>query len=372
MPNTALSIAESDALLHWLPDDIRLYLRHTEAGVPIRAIARDRGVHASTVLRQVRKTESRRDDPLVDALLARLGARLRDVETGDGAAKPLPVAEDDPVAPQILRCLRAMAVNGAFTVVSQGVDTAVVLRPNGDGDPVAQAKAPSWVIEMMALQGWIEGEAKTRLSKYRISAEGRKALNRMMAEAEGRAVGFAEAPARFDMASSKIGGARAHGAGKRASGQAGGSNARPAGADSPVRVLGRAKGRAKPYLSAELVASAERFQRDFALGQFDVAARGSWDAIMSAPKSQKGSQTHESGVGRQIDARKRLTDALRAMGPELGEITLAVCCHEKGMERIEAELAMPARSGKYMLRVALNYLDRHYKSVGGDDHELVY
>ena len=33
---------------------LRLYLAHTEAGIPIRGLARDAGCHASTVLRQIR------------------------------------------------------------------------------------------------------------------------------------------------------------------------------------------------------------------------------------------------------------------------------------------------------------------------------
>jgi hypothetical protein len=48
----------------WVPDEARTYLVHTETGIPIRALARDAGVHASTVLRQVRSLEARREDVL--------------------------------------------------------------------------------------------------------------------------------------------------------------------------------------------------------------------------------------------------------------------------------------------------------------------
>ena len=47
----------------WLPDAVRLYLDHTEDGVSLRALARREGRHASTVMRQVRRYEARRDDP---------------------------------------------------------------------------------------------------------------------------------------------------------------------------------------------------------------------------------------------------------------------------------------------------------------------
>ncbi|MCB1311526.1 MAG: helix-turn-helix domain-containing protein, partial [Sedimentitalea sp.] len=55
----------------WVPEGARRYLAHTENGKSIRELARDAGCHASTVLRQIRRMETRRDDPLVDAALAK-------------------------------------------------------------------------------------------------------------------------------------------------------------------------------------------------------------------------------------------------------------------------------------------------------------
>lgn len=57
----------------WVPDAARRYIRHTEHGCSIREVARDEGCHASTILRQIRRFEARRDDPLVDRALSRLG-----------------------------------------------------------------------------------------------------------------------------------------------------------------------------------------------------------------------------------------------------------------------------------------------------------
>jgi hypothetical protein len=56
----------------WLPDLAVTYLAHTSGGLGIRALARAKGCHASTVLRQVRKVEAWRDDPLVDEALDRI------------------------------------------------------------------------------------------------------------------------------------------------------------------------------------------------------------------------------------------------------------------------------------------------------------
>ena len=64
----------------WVPDGARHYLEHTEAGLSIRHLARRAGCHASTVLRQVRRIETLRDDPLVDAALRDLARRRHDQE----------------------------------------------------------------------------------------------------------------------------------------------------------------------------------------------------------------------------------------------------------------------------------------------------
>ncbi len=46
MPSAPLCLPD------WLPDRVRLYLSHTEEGVSIRALARQVGLNASTVMRQ--------------------------------------------------------------------------------------------------------------------------------------------------------------------------------------------------------------------------------------------------------------------------------------------------------------------------------
>jgi hypothetical protein len=56
----------------WLPETVRLYLDHTEDGVSFRELARREGCHASTILRIVRRFETRRDDPLLDEALSAL------------------------------------------------------------------------------------------------------------------------------------------------------------------------------------------------------------------------------------------------------------------------------------------------------------
>ena len=88
-----------------LSEDARLYLRHVDQGVTIRALAREAGVHASTILRRIRRFEARRDDPLVDAALA-----------------PRPEGANAPDERQALRVLRRLAEPGACMASAPGMD----------------------------------------------------------------------------------------------------------------------------------------------------------------------------------------------------------------------------------------------------------
>jgi hypothetical protein len=91
------NLSSEFSLPAWLPDAARLYLDHTEQGVSLRQLAKREGCHASTVLRQVRRTESLRDDPLVDAALCAFG-RVQDnapcnTSEKDAAAMTAPIRQ---------------------------------------------------------------------------------------------------------------------------------------------------------------------------------------------------------------------------------------------------------------------------------------
>lgn len=363
-------------LPEWLPEDVRVYLDHTEGGCSIRALARARGCHASTILRKVRRTETRRDDPLVDRALTQLG-RLRrdrgDAEPSDevNMHEPRDNADDgDNLERHAARTLRALSQQGAIMAVTPDVAMAVVVREDERGRPRQLASAPREAAEMMALRGWIAGEKGKRVARYRITAAGRQVLNRLTASQEVARAGFAEAPAAFRHAGCGSGAdaeplsrpgktRRAH---------------RPAGAESPVQVLARRRDRnGNPYLTSAQLDAAERLRMDFELAQMDGALGGSWNAIMAGGPAIRGAGGHEQSADhRRIDARRRFDAALRALGPDLGEAALMVCCQERGMEQAEAALTMPARAGKYVLRIALNMLLRHYESVASADSDLIY
>jgi len=56
--------------------------------------------------------------------------------------------------------------------------------------------------------------------------------------------------------------------------------------------------------------------------------------------------------------------ALRELGPGLGDVALNCCCHLEGLEKAEKRMGWSARSGKIVLRIALQRLKRQYESAG--------
>ncbi len=178
----------------WVPEGAQRYLDHTESGRSIRDIARSAGCHASTILRQIRRVEMRRDDPLVDAALQSLAESHFSSESDHGRAfsivKPDPGqtgAQTDEFEHEALRVLRRMCETGAVLAVAEDMDKAVVVRDIGEGGTTKTAVVECRIAQALALNDWISCDNPGRISRYRISTSGRSALSHLIAEAENRA-----------------------------------------------------------------------------------------------------------------------------------------------------------------------------------------
>ena len=56
----------------------------------------------------------------------------------------------------------------------------------------------------------------------------------------------------------------------------------------------------------------------------------------------------------------RVAKAMEALGPGLSDIVFRVCCFLEGLETAEKRLGWSARSGKVVLKIALERLAPHY------------
>jgi transposase-like protein len=352
----------------WVPEAARVYIAHTEQGYSIRELARQAGCHASTVLRQVRRIETRRDDPLVDAALCNLGAAgteepaqetRKDTDRMNAAMIPSP-PDETTLAREARRVLRRLCESGAVLAVAAEMDKAVVVRDTGEGGSARTAVVDVSIAQAMALKDWIACDAPARISRYRITAAGRSALNRMVAEQENRVRGFAEAQAGFDT------GRAAEAALEEVDRDPRARKGRYMLAESPLTALGRRRAKdGEAFLSEALVAAGERLREDFELAQLGPRTTQNWDQFLTAGVS---TQAGEAGGGASA-AQERLQAALRDLGPGLGDVALRCCCYLEGLETTEQRLGWSARSGKIVLRIALQRLRRHYeeRAKGGGD-----
>ncbi len=360
----------------WLPEAVRLYLDHTEEGLSLRALARREGCHASTVMRHVRRCESRRDDPLVDEALAALGraqGRGHSPATKDSPDMTAPIRpepslsamlDEATIAREARRILRRLAEPQSVLAIAPDMEKAAVLRSLPDGSTARMAVVERSVAQAFALKDWIACRKPGRIATYEITAAGRSALKRLIEAEDATRHGMAEAATPFadqhrDWAEREI------------RDEDGPRRVRYNAAESPVAVLGRRRDKdGKPFLSAELVEAAERLREDFELAQMGPRVAQNWDRFLTG--ADRGSFRPESGGAEgPRQARERVASALRDLGPGLGDMVLRCCCFLEGLEAAERRMGWSARSGKIVLRIALQRLRRHYDETYGRSRPLI-
>ena len=132
-------------------------------------------------------------------------------------------------------------------------------------------------------------------------------------------------------------------------------------AESPLSVLGRKRDKdGSAYLTADLIEAGERLREDFELAQMGPRVTQSWERFLTAGGNRGvgGGRGPAEGPG---DARTRVAKAMEALGPGLSDIVFRVCCFLEGLETAEKRLGWSARSGKVVLKIALERLAMHYR-----------
>ena len=342
----------------WVPPEAQRYLAHTESGTSMRELARASGCHASTVMRQVRKIEGRREDPLVDAALRQLGA---DGGTGgERTSREADVTMCETGSPDALneatlrreaeKVLRLLARPGTILAVARDMDKAVVVSGDLSGAAGRKLVVDAPVAQAMALKDWIACGEPGRVSRYAITAAGRTALREMTESAEVVSAGFAEAPIAFEPRERV----------------APPPDRRAYVSETPVLALARRRDKAgDPFLTDAQYHASERLREDYEIaslapgGEPDVSSmmRGAWRAGLLR--------------GRPGEAADRMALALSELGPGLGDMAIRCCCRLEGLETAERRLGWSARSGKIVLRIALDRLARHYASEKGQSRGLI-
>lgn len=362
MSKTALSDVGVPA---WVPMGMCNYLDHARVGTSLREIARRGGVSPSTVLRQVRRVEGRREDPLLDAALETLvKSKKSSLKQKDTIAMTAPLrtttlmTDAMTLAFEARRVLRRLAEPGAILAVAQGLEKAAVLREYPDGTSNRTAVLDQTVAQAFALKDWIVCRSAGKVARYEITAVGRAALRRYLTEDE--AAGMAEAPQVFA-------GQHRIWAEKSVAGEAGepARRLRYNLAESPVAALGRRRDKdGVPFLTPEQIGAGERLREDFEIAQMGPRVAQNWDRFLTGGARGDFNANGSAAEGPR-DARERVAVALRTLGPGLGDMALRCCCYLEGLEAAEKRLGWSARSGKVVLRIALDRLAQHYSKLYG-------
>lgn len=113
-----------------------------------------------------------------------------------------------------------------------------------------------------------------------------------------------------------------------------------------------------PFLSDAHYAAGERLRLDYARAALNPQMGMNWSA---AGKQASGlASTVGDANDAALDARDRVNDALKAVGPELVGPLVDVCCYMRSLSDVEKSYNWPSRSGKTILKLSLQALARHY------------
>lgn len=374
-----------------LTNDISTYLAHTVAGRSMRQIAAEQGRQPSTVLRTIRRIEARRDDPLFDRLLSELeteGATDGPLFSTTCALRPPsellshippsvtshivipepPMTNATPkhasLAPsaQDIAILRRLSEPDAFLMVAKGSEKAgVFCRSN-------QFRRPLALITLndatdLLRRDWVKCIRKSDLSsKYEITSAGRGALRRAVAkEAPKHQTGFAEEPSPFTTQHQLCGARRI------ANIQTGEIETVSVNlGESPLGWLAKRKNaKGEALLTADEVEAGERLREDFEMAQVGPKVGQDWSRFLTGGGKPTGSGRAPSEGP--MFARERVAKAVDTLGPGLSDVALRVCCFLEGLEATEKRMGWAARSGKVVLKLALQRLVGHYGITHPDD-----
>ena len=123
-------------------------------------------------------------------------------------------------------------------------------------------------------------------------------------------------------------------------------------AESPLTWL-----HARGHLSDRQFDAGERLRADWERAELAPSITMRWDVVRVDGGGERGLDPTE----RQIAAKARFDGAVVAAGPGLTDILWRVVCAGEALPEAERALAWPARSGKLVLRLALDRVAEFYR-----------
>jgi Domain of unknown function (DUF6456) len=123
-------------------------------------------------------------------------------------------------------------------------------------------------------------------------------------------------------------------------------------AESPLAWL-----HARGHLPERLLDAGEQLRADYERSQLSASITMRWDAVRVKTTGERGLSPSE----KQVAARQRFDGAIRMAGKGLEDILWRVVCAGEALPEAEKTLGWPARSGKLVLKIALERVAEFYR-----------
>lgn len=123
-------------------------------------------------------------------------------------------------------------------------------------------------------------------------------------------------------------------------------------AESPLAWL-----HARGHINDRLFDAGEKLRTDYERAQLSASVTMRWDPVRVRSTGERGLSASE----RQVAARQRFDGAISAAGKGLEDILWRVVCAGEPLPEAEKSLGWPARSGKVVLKIALERIAEYYR-----------
>ena len=120
---------------------------------------------------------------------------------------------------------------------------------------------------------------------------------------------------------------------------------------------------ARGHLSDRQFDAGEQLRVDWEKAHLAPRITMRWDASPVA-KAKRSAPVVLNETEAQLAAKQRFTNALDYLGSDLSDIAWRIICGGEGMPAAEKNLGWPARSGKLVLKIALDRLATFYRLPG--------
>lgn len=120
---------------------------------------------------------------------------------------------------------------------------------------------------------------------------------------------------------------------------------------------------ARGHLSDRQFDAGEKLRADWERANLAPRITMRWDAAPVA-KGKRSSPALLNETEAQLAAKQRFTNAIDSLGSDLSDIAWRIICGGEGTPVAEKNLGWPARSGKLVLKIALDRLAIFYRLPG--------